>query len=56
MIPAWSGNPALSLTLKFPVGIAAAVAVLRISAPEWLSLEKAGECAAWLRDRFGGSP
>ena len=56
MIPAWSGNPARSLTLKFPVGIAAAAAVLRISAPEWLSLEKAGECAAWLRDRFGGSP
>jgi O-antigen/teichoic acid export membrane protein len=55
MIPPWSGNPALSLTLKFPVGVAALVAVLRISAREWFSLEKVGEYAAWLRDRFGGS-
>ncbi len=55
MILPWSGNPALSLVLKFPVGVAAAAAVFRISAREWFSLEKAGECAAWLRDRFGGS-
>ena len=54
MIPPWSGNPALSLILKFPAGVAASAAVLRISAPEWFSLEKAGECAAWIRDRFGG--
>ena len=56
MIPPWSGSPALSLILKFPVGVAAAATVLRISAREWFSLERVGEFVTWLRGRFGGSP
>src|SRR3989304_1545447 len=38
MIPPWSGNPALSLILKFPAGVAASAAVRGRLAPEGLSL------------------
>jgi hypothetical protein len=37
MFPAWADTPAMSLLIKFPVGLLAVAAILRFMAPEVLS-------------------
>lgn len=54
MAPPWASSPALSLFLKFPVGAACALGLMRISAPDWTARLLRGDLALRLRGDTGG--
>ena len=51
----WAGTAALSLALKFPVGVVCAAALMRITAPDWFDRLVRGEFVRWPGRRRNGS-